>query len=126
MRQCVLVDGAFDAPDPLVASLLRVGFAPPMRCTSLAQALAAVASQRIDLLILPVSAIAASERQALENLLRDSPALAIVSLLGVLGIAALNPSFLSPLNFNVLLLAIAINALIAMAQMIIFAIGQRT
>ena len=78
MRQCVLVDGAFDAPDPLVASLLRGGFAPPMRCTSLAQALAAVAAQRIDLLILPVSAIAASERQALENLLRDSPALAAI------------------------------------------------
>ena len=78
MRQCVLIDGAFESPDPLVASMLRAGFAPPMRCTSLAQALTAVASQRVDLLILPVTTINASERDRLENVLRDSPALAAI------------------------------------------------
>jgi len=35
-----------------------------------------------------------------------------------------NPSFLSPFNIQILLLAIAVNALIAYAQMIIIAIGQ--
>jgi ribose transport system permease protein len=42
----------------------------------------------------------------------------------VIGIGALDGSFLSPLNINVLLLAIAINGMIAMSQMIIIAIGQ--
>lgn len=78
MRQCVLIEGAFDSPDPLVASMLRAGFAPPMRCTSLAQALVAVAAQRIDLLILPVAAISGAERHTLENVLRDSPSLAAI------------------------------------------------
>ena len=78
MRQCVLIDGAFDSPDPLVASMLRGGFASPLRCTSLAQALSAVASQRTDLLILPVAAMRGSERQALEQVLRDSPSLAAI------------------------------------------------
>ena len=49
---------------------------------------------------------------------------AMVSLIAVVGIGALNPTFLSPLNLNVLLLAVSINALIAMSQMIIIAIGQ--
>ena len=78
MRQCVLIDGAFDTPDPLLASLLRVGFSPPVRCQSLTQALAAIASHRIDLLLLPVSAIAGAERLSLENVLRDSPTLAAI------------------------------------------------
>ena len=73
-----MIDGAFDAPDPLVASLLRVGFSPPTRCQSLTQALAALASQRIDLLLLPVAAIAGAERLSLENVLRDSPTLAAI------------------------------------------------
>ena len=37
---------------------------------------------------------------------------------------AFNPAFLSPLNFQVLLLAIAVNTLVAFSQMIIIAIGQ--
>ena len=78
MRQCVLIDGAFDSPEPLVASLLRVGFTPPARCATLAQAMALVAAQKVDLLILPISAIVSGERQALENALRDSSSLAAI------------------------------------------------
>ena len=78
MRQCVLIDGAFEAPEPLVASLLRAGFASPARFPALAPALSAIGSQHVDLLILPVAAIGGSERQVLENLLRDSPSLAAI------------------------------------------------
>jgi ribose transport system permease protein len=39
-------------------------------------------------------------------------------------ISVFNPSFLSPLNTQVLLLAVAVNTLIAFSQMIIIAIGQ--
>ena len=47
-----------------------------------------------------------------------------VTLLAAAIIATLNPSFLSPLNVQVLLSAIAINTLITFSQMIIIAIGQ--
>ncbi len=47
-----------------------------------------------------------------------------VTLLAVAVIGTLSPSFLSPLNIEVLLLAIAVNVLIAFSQMIIIAIGQ--
>lgn len=47
-----------------------------------------------------------------------------VTVLAVALITALSPSFLSPLNIQVLLLALAINTLIAFSQMIIIAIGQ--
>ncbi len=47
-----------------------------------------------------------------------------VTLLAVVVIGSLSPSFLSPLNVEVLLLAIAVNVLIAFSQMIIIAIGQ--
>ena len=78
MRHCVLIDGAFDSPEPLVASMLRAGFAPPVRCATLAQALTSIDAQRVDLLILPVKAIGGFDRQNLENLLRDSPSLAAI------------------------------------------------
>ncbi len=48
----------------------------------------------------------------------------LVTIAAVVLVAAFNPSFLSPLNIQVLLQAIAINALIAFSQMIIIAIGQ--
>ena len=47
-----------------------------------------------------------------------------VTVLAVLVITAFSPSFLSPLNIQVLLLAIAVNGLIAFSQMIIIAVGQ--
>jgi ribose transport system permease protein len=47
-----------------------------------------------------------------------------VTLLAIAVVGALAPSFLSPLNIEVLLLAIAVNTLIAFSQMIIIAIGQ--
>ena len=47
-----------------------------------------------------------------------------VTVLAVVVIGAFAPSFLSPLNVEVLLLAVAINTLIAFSQMIIIAIGQ--
>lgn len=47
-----------------------------------------------------------------------------VTLLAVVVIGSLSPTFLSPLNIEVLLLAIAVNVLIAFSQMIIIAIGQ--
>jgi ribose transport system permease protein len=47
-----------------------------------------------------------------------------VTLLAIVIIGAFNPPFLSPLNIQVLLLAITVNMLIAYAQMIIVAIGQ--
>jgi ribose transport system permease protein len=49
---------------------------------------------------------------------------ALVTLLAVAIFGALRPAFLSPLNIQVLLLAVAINALVAYSQMIIIAIGQ--
>ncbi|MBN9018152.1 MAG: ABC transporter permease [Rhizobiales bacterium] len=48
----------------------------------------------------------------------------LVTLVAVIGMAAFSPSFLSPLNVQVLLLALCINGLIAFSQMIIIAIGQ--
>ncbi len=49
---------------------------------------------------------------------------ALVTVLAVAIFGALRPAFLSPLNIQVLLLAVAINALVAYSQMIIIAIGQ--
>lgn len=48
----------------------------------------------------------------------------VVVLLAMVLIQSVSPQFLSPLNIQVLLLALAVNALIAYAQMIIIAIGQ--
>lgn len=50
------------------------------------------------------------------------PLLVVVAAVAIVG--ALNPSFLSPFNIQILLLAIAVNAMIAFSQMIIIAIGQ--
>jgi ribose transport system permease protein len=47
-----------------------------------------------------------------------------VTVAAVVIVGWFNPSFLSPFNIQVLLLAVAVNALIAYAQMIIVAIGQ--
>jgi ribose transport system permease protein len=47
-----------------------------------------------------------------------------VTLAAIVVTGALEPSFLTPFNIQILLLAIAINALVAFAQMIIIAIGQ--
>jgi ribose transport system permease protein len=49
---------------------------------------------------------------------------AAICIAAMAGIGAFDPNFLAPLNINVLLLAIAINGVIAMSQMIIIAIGQ--
>lgn len=48
----------------------------------------------------------------------------IVTVAAVVIVAALQPSFLSAFNIQILLLAISINALVAFSQMIIIAIGQ--
>jgi ribose transport system permease protein len=48
----------------------------------------------------------------------------VVTVLAIAVVSAFNPQFLSPLNIQVLLLAVAVNTLIALAQMIIIAIGQ--
>ena len=48
----------------------------------------------------------------------------IVTVGAVIVVGALNPSFLSPFNIQILLLAISVNAMIAYSQMIIIAIGQ--
>ena len=48
----------------------------------------------------------------------------LITLTTIVVVATLNPSFLSPFNIQILLLAIAVNALIAFSQMIIIAIGQ--
>jgi ribose transport system permease protein len=48
----------------------------------------------------------------------------VIVVLAVVAIRAFSPTFLSTFNIQVLLLAIAINALIAFSQMIIIAIGQ--
>ncbi|PZO81950.1 MAG: ABC transporter permease [Mesorhizobium amorphae] len=49
--------------------------------------------------------------------------LAVVVLAAIL-IGSFSPQFLSPLNIQILLLAVAVNALIAFSQMVIIAIGQ--
>ncbi len=48
----------------------------------------------------------------------------LVTVAAIVLIGSLNPAFLSPFNIQILLQAIAINALIALSQMIIIAIGQ--
>ncbi|HEX4766290.1 MAG TPA: ABC transporter permease [Lichenihabitans sp.] len=48
----------------------------------------------------------------------------LVTILAVILVSAFDPSFLAPFNIQVLLLAVAVNALIAFSQMIIIAIGQ--
>ncbi|MER8524635.1 ABC transporter permease, partial [Mesorhizobium sp. M1076] len=48
----------------------------------------------------------------------------LVTIVAVAIVGGFNPSFLSPLNIQVLLLAIAVNGLIAFSQMLIIAIGQ--
>ncbi|HUG60746.1 MAG TPA: ABC transporter permease [Methylomirabilota bacterium] len=48
----------------------------------------------------------------------------VITLLAIAVIGSLSPSFLSTFNIQILLQAIAINALIALSQMIIIAIGQ--
>ena len=48
----------------------------------------------------------------------------MITVAAIVVVGALNPSFLSPFNIQVLLLAIAVNGLIAFSQMIIIAIGQ--
>ncbi len=47
-----------------------------------------------------------------------------VTVFAVAVIGSLSPTFLSPLNIEVLLLAVAVNVLIAFSQMIIIALGQ--
>lgn len=48
----------------------------------------------------------------------------VVTVLAIVIVGALKPSFLTPFNIEILLLAIAVNALVAFSQMIIIAIGQ--
>jgi len=48
----------------------------------------------------------------------------VVTLAAIAIVGVLNPSFLSPFNIQILLLAISVNAMIAFSQMIIIAIGQ--
>lgn len=48
----------------------------------------------------------------------------VVMVAAIALVGALSPAFLSPLNIQILLLAVAVNALIAFSQMIIIAIGQ--
>ncbi len=48
----------------------------------------------------------------------------VVAILAAVLIGSLNPTFLSSFNIQVLLLAIAVNTLIALSQMVIIAIGQ--
>jgi len=48
----------------------------------------------------------------------------VVTLAAIVIVGVLNPSFLSPFNIQILLLAISVNAMIAFSQMIIIAIGQ--
>ena len=49
---------------------------------------------------------------------------ALVSLVAIVVISILQPSFLSPFNILVLLSAIAVNMLIALGQLVIIAVGQ--
>ncbi len=78
MRQCVLVDGAFGQPEPLLAALLRAGFAPPEKVDSLQSALAVLQTEAFELLILPVAAIDAAQKAPLEALLRSSSQLVAI------------------------------------------------
>jgi pilus assembly protein CpaE len=78
MRQCVIVDGAFDALEPIVGGLVRAGFAPPTVVPSLARALDVLQVQSSELLILPVSTVVGPERETLEGLLRDATSLAAI------------------------------------------------
>lgn len=78
MRQCVLVEGAFDDPTPLVASLLQAGFAQPTRVESVQAAMDTLRDRRVELLILPVRAIGVADRAGFETLLRESPSLAAI------------------------------------------------
>lgn len=48
----------------------------------------------------------------------------LVTLLAIVIVTAFRPTFLSPFNVQILLLAISVNAMIAFSQMIIIAIGQ--
>lgn len=48
----------------------------------------------------------------------------LVTIIAIVVVGGFNRSFLSPLNIQVLLLAIAVNGLIAFSQMLIIAIGQ--
>ncbi len=78
MRQCVLIDGAFEAPEPLIGVLVRAGFSQPVKCETIAQALEHLRAHAFELLIVPTSAVTGSDRSTLENLLRDSPSLAAI------------------------------------------------
>ena len=78
MRQCVLVDGAFDKPDPIVAALQRAGFSLPVRCASLSAAFEALQAQPCELLIVPVSAVSAAQKAPLEAMLRASSSLVAI------------------------------------------------
>lgn len=78
MRQCVLLDGAFETPEPLVGALVRAGFAPPVRCATITQAIEHLTANAFELLIVPTEAVTGSDRVALENLLRDSPSLVAI------------------------------------------------
>jgi ribose transport system permease protein len=48
----------------------------------------------------------------------------LVTVVAIAIVGSLDPSFLSPFNIQILLLAISVNALIAFSQMIIIAVGQ--
>lgn len=48
----------------------------------------------------------------------------VVTILAIVIVGALRPTFLSPFNIQILLLAISVNALVAFSQMVIIAIGQ--
>lgn len=48
----------------------------------------------------------------------------IVSVVAVIVVGILKPSFLTPFNIQILLLAISVNALVAFSQMVIIGIGQ--
>jgi len=78
MRHAVLVAGAFESPEPLVAALLRAGFAPPVRVDSLSAALRAMQKQPMELLILPIRMAEGSEKSTLESVMRDTPSLAVI------------------------------------------------
>ena len=48
----------------------------------------------------------------------------VVTVVAVIIVGILSPSFLSPFNIQILLLAICVNAMVAFSQMVIIAIGQ--
>lgn len=48
----------------------------------------------------------------------------VVTVLAIIIVGALRPTFLSPFNIQILLLAVSVNALVAFSQMVIIAIGQ--